>query len=81
MVKNFKDLLPQNQYTDDLETWYVASCKQVLTKFFKLEALVDPDPFYAKVKFGHTGFHIGKSENYLFFGNCCSLWSQSYRSI
>ena len=28
---------------------------------------------YAKVKFGHIGFCIGKSENYLFFRNFCSL--------
>ena len=25
------------------------------------------DPFYAKVKFGHIGFCMGKSENYYFF--------------
>ena len=30
---------------------------------------LDLDPFYAKVKFGHIGFCMGKSENYLFFGN------------
>ena len=45
------------------------------------------DPFYAKVKFGHIGFCMGKSENYYFFffgggggggrGNNCSLMSQS----
>ena len=28
---------------------------------------VDLDPFYAKVKFGHIGFCMGKSENYFFF--------------
>ena len=48
----------------------------VLPKLFKLWPWVDLDPFYAKVKFGHIDFCIGKSENYLFFGNYCSLGSQ-----
>ena len=47
------------------------------TKLFKLWPWVDLDLFYAKVKFGHIGFCMGKSENYLFFGNFCSLRSQS----
>ena len=49
----------------------------VLPKLFKLSSLFDLDPFYAKVKFGHIGFWMGKSENYLFFGNYCRLRSQS----
>ena len=49
----------------------------VLSKLFKLWPWVDLDPSYAKVKFGHIGFCMGKCENYLFFGNCCSLGSQS----
>ena len=49
---------------------------KVLPKLFKLWPWVDLDPFYAKVKFGHIGFCMGKSENYLFFGNSCSLGSQ-----
>ena len=49
----------------------------VLPKLFKLWPWVDLDPFYAKVKFGHIGFCMGKSENYLFFENYCSLGSQS----
>ena len=49
----------------------------VLPKLFKLWPWVDLDPFYAKVKFGHIGFCIRKSENYFFFGNYCSLMSQS----
>ena len=44
---------------------------------FKLSPWVDLDPFYSKVKFGHIGFCMGKSENYLFFRNYCSLRSQS----
>ena len=49
----------------------------VLPKLFKLWTWVDLDLFYAKVKFGHIGFCMGNCENYLFFGNYCSLWSQS----
>ena len=77
MVKTLKNLLLQNQSTDDLETWYVALCMWVLPRLFKLSPWVDLDPFYAKVKFGHIGFCIGKSENYLSFRNYCSLRSQS----
>ena len=47
------------------------------TKVVQILTLVDLNPFYAKVKFGDIGFCMGKSENYLFFGNCCSLGSQS----
>ena len=50
---------------------------QVLPRLFKLWPWVDLDLFYTKVKFGHIGFCMGKSENYLFFGNYCSLGSQS----
>ena len=46
------------------------------TKIVQIWPWVDLDPFYAKVKFGHIGFCMGKSENYLFFGNSCSLGSQ-----
>ena len=50
---------------------------RVLPKLFKLWTWVDLDPFYAKVKFGHIGFCMGNTENYLVFGNYCSLVSQS----
>ena len=33
---------------------------EVLPKLFKLWLWVDLDPFYAKVKFGHLGFCMGK---------------------
>ena len=75
--KNLKNLLLQNQLTNDLVTWYVALCMWILPRLFKLSPWVDLDPFYAKVKFGHIGFCMGKSENYLFFRNYCSLRSQS----
>ena len=50
---------------------------KVLPALFKLWPWVELDLFYVKVKFGHIGFWMGKSENYLFFGNYCSLGSQS----
>ena len=50
--KNLKNLLLQNQYTDDLETLYVALPMHVLPRLFKLLPWVDLDTFYAKVKFG-----------------------------
>ena len=34
--KNRKNLLLQKQYTDDLETWNVALCMQVVPRLFKL---------------------------------------------
>ena len=34
--KTLKSLLLQNQYTIDLETWYVALSMQVLPRLFKL---------------------------------------------
>ena len=67
MVKTLKNLLLQNQYTDDLETSYVALSMQVLPRLFILLPWVDLVTFYAKVKFGDIGFYMGKSENHLFF--------------
>ena len=58
--KNLKNLPLQNQLTDDLETWGVASSMQVLQRYLNY----DHDPFYANVKFGHYRFCMGKSENY-----------------
>ena len=48
---------------------------QVLPRLFKLIPSADLDPFYAKVKFGYIRFCMGENENYLFFGNYCSLRS------
>ena len=67
MVKTLINLLLQTQYTDDLETLYVALSMQVLLRLFKLLPWFDLDTFYAKVKYGDIGFCTGKSENYLFF--------------
>ena len=47
------------------------------TKIVQIISLGWHDPFYAKLKFGHIGFCMGKSENYLFLRNYCSLRSQS----
>ena len=77
MVKTIKNLLLQNQLTNDLETWYVALCMWGLPRLFKLSPWVGFDPFYAKVKFDHIGFCMGKSENYFIFRSYCSLRSES----
>ena len=74
MVKTLKNLLLQNQYTDDLKTLYVALSMQVLPRLFKLLPWVDLDTFYAKVKFGDIGFCMGKSENYLSFWKLLEPW-------
>ena len=48
---------------------------QVLPRVFKLWPWIDPDLFYIKVKFGYICFCMGESD---FFGNYCSLRSQSH---
>ena len=58
-------------------TWPPCPYMVKTLKLFKLWPWVDLDTFHAKVKFGHIGFCMGKSENYLFFGNYRSLRSQS----
>ena len=68
--KNLKNLLLQNQLTDDLKISYVALCTRVLPRLFTLLPWVNLDLFYAKVKFGHIGFFMGKSENYILLRNC-----------
>ena len=73
MVKTLKNLLLQSQWTDDLETEYVALSMQVLPRLFKLWPWVNTDPFYPKVKFGHIGFCMGKSENYYFLITIAAL--------
>ena len=48
------------------------------TKVVQIKSLVWPLPILRQDQFGHIGFWMGKSENYLFFfKNCCSLRSQS----
>ena len=71
--KTLKNLLLQNQKTNDLETWYVASCMEVLPKLFKLWPWIDLDLFYAKVKFGHIGFCMGKVKIIIFLETIAAL--------
>ena len=47
------------------------------TKVLQIMTLGWPWPILLNLKFGHIGFCMGKSENYLFFGSYCSLRSQS----
>ena len=46
---------------------------QDLPRLFKVWLWVDLDLFYAKVKFGHIGFCMGKSENYYFLETIAAL--------
>ena len=61
MVKNFKNLLLQNQKSYDLETWHVALGTQALQSFYKWWPWVDLDLFYGKVKLGHLYVWMGKT--------------------
>ena len=65
--KNLKNLLLQNQLTDDLENLVCSIMYRSTTKIFKLLPWVNLDIFYAKVKFGHIGFCMDKSEKYILF--------------
>ena len=44
-----------------------------ITKVVQIMTWVDLDPCYAKVKFGHIGFCMGKSENYYFLETITAL--------
>ena len=57
MVKTFKYLLPQNQLTNDLETWYVALGTLVLPWLHKWWPWADQDLFYDKVNYGKLLIH------------------------
>ena len=48
----------------------------VLPKLFKVHMKVDLDldPFYAKVKFGHIGFCMGKTEKIFIFWKQLQPW-------
>ena len=76
--KNLKKSSTPEPIDRCVEIWYVAFCAQVLTGLFKLLPWVDLDLFYAKVKFDYIGFCMGKSENYVLFGNYCSHRPQSW---
>ena len=43
------------------------------TKVVQIMTLVDLDPFYAKVKFGHIHFCMGKKENYYFLETVAAI--------
>ena len=67
--KNHKKSSSPEPAAADLEIWYVALCVRVLPRLFNLSPWVDLDLFYAKIKFGYIGFCMGKSKNYVLFGN------------
>ena len=65
MVKNFKNVMLQNQSTEGLDTWYVVAGNSVLPWFFKCWPRIDPGLFYANLKYGKMLDHfIGSSENF-----------------
>ena len=59
MVKPFKNLLLQNQKTDDLGTWYVTFGMWGLPSLFKWWSYVDLDLLNMKVKFASLYIKIG----------------------
>ena len=77
MVKNFKK--SSSPEAIDRWSWNLVCCIIYVstTKVFKLWPWVDPDLFSVKVNFSYIGFRMGESENYLVFGNYCSLRAQS----
>ena len=63
--KNLKKSSPE-----PIDPWpWILVCSIMYASTTKLWPWVDLDPFYTKVKFGHIGFCMGKSENYLFSWN------------
>ena len=67
-VKNPKNILLWNRWTDFNETWYVTSGTLAHHSLYKSLPSVDLDLFYGKVNFGHIGFLVimEKSENRIF---------------
>ena len=55
-----KLLFIQNQWADCNEIWYVTSKMQTHHSLFKFRLCIDLDLFYARVKFGHLCFCMGK---------------------
>ena len=76
MVKIFK----KSSSPEPIQSWswnLVCSITYVsTTTVVQIKSLVWPWLILRQDQFGHIGFWMGKSENYLFFGNHCSLRSQ-----
>ena len=74
--KNLKKSSPESI---DRWPWNLVLCIMYVstTKVVQIQSLVWPWPILRQGEFGHIGFWMGKSENYLFFGNHCSLRFQS----
>ena len=68
--------LKKSSSPEPIDPWpwnFVCSIMYVSTT----KSLVWSWPILRQGQFGHIGFWMGKSENYLLFGNYCSLRSQS----
>ena len=63
--------LKKSSSPEPIDQWHWNLACSILyastTKVVQIMTWVDLDPFYAKVKFGHIGFCMGKSENYIYF--------------
>ena len=73
--------LKKSSSPEPIDSWpwtLVCSIMYVSTaKIIQIKSLVWPWPILRQGQFDHIDFWMGKSENYLFFGNYCSLRSQS----
>ena len=54
------------RFADDIDALAEEEQELEATKVVQIMTLVDPDLFHSKVKFGHIGICMGKSENYYF---------------
>ena len=68
-----KNLLFQNQSTNDLETWYGALSVQALPRLSNYDPGLTLTYFTPRSSFGHIGFCMGKSENYSFLETISAL--------
>ena len=77
IVKTLKKSSPER-----IDWWpWNLICSIVYTSPSKLVQIITLGwswPIYAKVKFGYIGFCMGKSENYVLFGNYCSHRPQTF---
>ena len=74
-------LLKKSSYPEPIDRWpWNLVCSIVhgsSTKVVQIMTLGWPWPILRQGQICHIGFCMGKTENYLFFGNYCSLGSQS----
>ena len=77
IVKNIKKSSSPEPIDPWPWNWVCSIMYGSTTKIVQIKSLVWPWPILRQGQFSHIGFWMGKNENYLFFGNYCSLRSQS----